>query len=72
MFGNVGGSELFLILLIVLIFFGPKKLPDLAKGLGHAMREFRKATRDVQEEVDKETRQLEERSRTHDSAGTNT
>jgi sec-independent protein translocase protein TatA len=60
MFGNIGGSELFLILLIVLIFFGPKKLPDLAKGLGQGIREFRKAARDVQDELDKETRILNE------------
>ena len=51
MFGNIGGSELFLILLIILVFFGAKKLPDLAKGLGQGIREFRKAARDVQEEV---------------------
>jgi sec-independent protein translocase protein TatA len=58
MFGNIGGSELFLILLIVLVFFGAKKLPDLAKGLGQGIKEFRKAARDVQEEVEKETKQL--------------
>ena len=62
MFGNIGGSELFLILLIVLIFFGPKKLPDLAKGLGQGIREFRKAARDVQAEVEKETNLHEEKT----------
>jgi len=51
MFGNLGGSEIFLILLIVLVFFGAKKLPELAKGLGQGIREFRKAARDVQEAV---------------------
>ncbi|MCU0454486.1 MAG: twin-arginine translocase TatA/TatE family subunit [Bacteroidetes bacterium] len=60
MFGNLGGSELFLILLIVLVFFGAKKLPDLAKGLGQGIREFRKAAKDVQEEVEKETKKLED------------
>lgn len=62
MFGNIGGSELFLILLIVLVFFGAKKLPDLAKGLGQGIKEFRKAARDVQEEVEKETKQLDLKS----------
>ena len=61
MFGNVGGSELFLILLIVLVFFGAKKLPELAKGLGQGIREFRKAARDVQEEVEKETKVLDDK-----------
>lgn len=60
MFGNIGGSELFLILLIVLVFFGARKLPELAKGLGQGIREFRKAARDVQEEVEKETKKLDD------------
>ncbi len=50
--GNIGGQELFLILLIVLIFFGAKKLPELARGLGQGIREFRKAAKDVQDEVE--------------------
>ncbi|HAV23034.1 MAG: preprotein translocase [Ignavibacteria bacterium GWA2_55_11] len=60
MFGNLGGSEIFLILLIVLVFFGAKKLPELAKGLGQGIREFRKAARDVQEEVEKETKKIDD------------
>jgi sec-independent protein translocase protein TatA len=60
--GNIGGQELFLILLIVLIFFGAKKLPDLARGLGQGIREFRKAARDVQDEVEKETKKLDEKN----------
>ena len=42
-FGNLGGPDLFFILLIVLILFGAKKLPDLARLLGQSMNEFRKA-----------------------------
>ncbi|MGB2869915.1 MAG: twin-arginine translocase TatA/TatE family subunit [Bacteroidota bacterium] len=64
MFGNIGGSELFLILLIILVFFGAKKLPDLAKGLGQGIREFRKAARDVQDEVEKDTKQLDDKNST--------
>jgi sec-independent protein translocase protein TatA len=41
---NVGGGEIILILAIVLILFGAKKLPELAKGLGQGIREFKKAT----------------------------
>lgn len=59
--GNIGGQELFLILLVVLIFFGAKKLPELARGLGQGIREFRKAARDVQDEVEKETKKLNEK-----------
>jgi len=41
---NLGGSELILILLILLLLFGGSKLPSLAKGLGQAIREFKKAS----------------------------
>jgi len=41
---NVGGGEIILILAIVLILFGAKKLPELAKGLGQGIKEFKKAT----------------------------
>ena len=47
MFG-IGMPEMILILAIALIVIGPKKLPDLAKSLGRAMREFKKATNDCQ------------------------
>jgi sec-independent protein translocase protein TatA len=62
MFGNIGGSEIFLILLVILVFFGAKKLPELAKGLGQGIREFRKAAKDVQDEVEKEVKKIDEKS----------
>ena len=46
-----GSMEVVLILAIVLIMFGAKKLPELAKGLGTGLKEFRKATREVEDEV---------------------
>ena len=46
MFG-IGVQELLLILLIVLILFGAKRVPDLAKSLGKAIREFRNAAKDI-------------------------
>src|SRR3974377_857191 len=53
MFGlfNLGGGEIILILALVLILFGAKKLPELAKGLGTGIKEFKKATRDVSDEI---------------------
>jgi sec-independent protein translocase protein TatA len=57
MFGNLGTGEILLILLVILIFFGAKKIPELAQGLGKGIREFRKAARDVQDEIEKETTQ---------------
>ena len=50
MFG-FGGWEVVLILAVVLILFGAKRLPELAKGLGSGIKEFKKATREVTEEI---------------------
>ncbi len=46
-----GGWEVVLILAVVLVLFGAKKLPELAKGLGHGIKEFKKATREVTDEI---------------------
>lgn len=62
MFENIGGPELLLILIVIFLFFGVKKLPEIAKGLGQGIREFRKAARDIQEEVDKEVKQIDDKS----------
>ncbi|MEJ5350286.1 MAG: twin-arginine translocase TatA/TatE family subunit [Melioribacteraceae bacterium] len=51
MFGNLGASELLIIVLVVLILFGAKKIPELAQGIGKGMREFKKALRDVEEDI---------------------
>jgi sec-independent protein translocase protein TatB len=48
---NLGAGEITVILLLALIFLGPKKLPDLATGLGKLIREIRKATSDVKNEI---------------------
>ncbi|MDJ1467090.1 twin-arginine translocase TatA/TatE family subunit [Cytophagaceae bacterium DM2B3-1] len=50
--GNLGGPEIFLIVLFVLIFFGAKKIPELARGLGKGIKEFKDATREVQNEIE--------------------
>jgi sec-independent protein translocase protein TatA len=47
----ISGSEIFIILLVVLVLFGAKKIPELAKGLGKGMREFKKATDDIKKEI---------------------
>jgi len=52
MFG-LGGQELLLILFVVLLFFGPSKLPDLARWLGKGMKEFKKAQADLENEFNK-------------------
>ena len=66
--GNLGGPELILIILVIFVFFGAKKIPEIAKGLGEGIREFRKATRDIQEEVVKETKKLDMKNDTKPQA----
>jgi sec-independent protein translocase protein TatA len=56
MFENIGGSELLLILFIVFIFFGPKKLPELGKSLGKGIREFRGAMKGLQDDIKNSTK----------------
>ena len=53
MFENIGFGELVLIVVVIMIFFGPKKIPDFAKSLGKGIAEFRKAMREVQSEITK-------------------
>jgi sec-independent protein translocase protein TatA len=59
--GNLGVTEIVLILLVVLVFFGAKKIPELAQGLGKGIREFRKATREIQDEGEDEGKKIEEK-----------
>ena len=54
----MGGGEIFLIILVVLIFFGADKIPEVARGLGRAMREFKKASDEIKEEITKNTEDI--------------
>jgi TatA/E family protein of Tat protein translocase len=57
---NIGVPELLVIMAIALIVFGPNKLPELAKGLGKAIREFKKANEEVKEGFYAHTKELKE------------
>jgi sec-independent protein translocase protein TatA len=48
---NVGPAEIIVILLIALVVFGPKRLPEIGKTIGKGLREFRQATQDVKDEL---------------------
>lgn len=49
--GTPGWPEIVAILVLILIFFGPRKLPEVAEALGKSIRRFRGATRDIQREI---------------------
>jgi sec-independent protein translocase protein TatA len=51
MFSNLGPLEIFLIVLVVLLLFGAKKIPELAQGVGKGMREFKRAIKDVEQDI---------------------
>ena len=51
--GGIGGMEIFIILVAALIIFGPKKLPEMGRSLGKAIREFKSAGSELQDELTK-------------------
>jgi sec-independent protein translocase protein TatA len=64
MFGNLGAGEIILIVLVVLLLFGAKKIPELARGIGKGMSEFKKGLKDVENEIkstDTESKKIDEK-----------
>ncbi|MCL6454126.1 MAG: twin-arginine translocase TatA/TatE family subunit [Alicyclobacillus sp.] len=57
MLNNIGFSGLILILIALLIVFGPKKLPEIGKAFGHSLREFKRATQGLADEVQQAARE---------------
>lgn len=56
MFENIGGTELLVVLFIIFIFFGPRKLPEMGKSLGKGIGEFRRAMRGIQTDIENATK----------------
>lgn len=51
---NLGPGEMFVLVVLVLLIFGPSQIPKMARGLGEAMREFRKAQRELHNEINRD------------------
>jgi len=49
---NIGGGSLVLIILVIILLFGAKRIPELARGLGRGIREFKDATKEIQDDLD--------------------
>ena len=64
MFGSIGMPELIIILVIALIIFGPRKLPELGRSLGRSINEFKKASNELRSTLEEEIRVEEQRDRT--------
>ena len=58
--GPIGWPELIILLVVVLIVFGPGKLPDIGNAVGRGVREFRKASNDLEESIRGETKKPSE------------
>ncbi len=59
---NLGGSEIFFILFIILLFFGSKKIPELARGLGKGLREMKDAASGIEREITKEVNDVKDKA----------
>ena len=55
----ISGGEIVLVMLLALLFFGSKAIPDIAKTLGKGMREFKKATNEIKRELDNHTSDIQ-------------
>jgi sec-independent protein translocase protein TatA len=56
--GSLGTGEIILIVLLVILFFGARKIPELARSMGHGIREFKTAQKEVQKELEKESQDI--------------
>ena len=63
MLGSIGMPELILIFIVALIVFGPKKLPEIGKSLGKGLAEFKRASDDLRQNIQKEVNSLEQEAR---------
>ena len=57
--GGIGGIEIFIILVVALVIFGPQKLPEMGRSLGKAIREFKSAGTEIQDELTKAADEIE-------------
>jgi len=62
-FSSVGPMELLVIFLVILLLFGAKRIPEIARGLGKGIREFKSATRDIADEINAASRDVDTASR---------
>lgn len=59
MFGSIGLQEILLILLIALLLFGAKRLPEIGRGLGKGIREFKRTSKEITDQINEEAEDKE-------------
>ncbi|WP_018126538.1 Sec-independent protein translocase subunit TatA/TatB [Balneola vulgaris] len=60
MFSKFGAPEILIIAIVVLVLFGAKRIPELAKGLGQGIKEFKKASKDIKKEIEEGSKDIED------------
>lgn len=60
MFNGIGTTEVIIVAIFVLVFFGAKRIPELAKGLGQGIKEFRQASKDIKKEIEDSSKDIED------------
>ncbi len=58
LFFNLGGGEIFIIVLFVLLFFGSKRIPEMMRGMGKGIRMFKDATQDIQQDIEESVKDV--------------
>lgn len=58
--GGIGTTEIIIVAIFVLVFFGAKRIPELAKGLGQGIKEFRKASSDIKKEIEDSSKDIDD------------
>jgi sec-independent protein translocase protein TatA len=59
-FGSLGGQEIIIIALVILLLFGGKKIPELMRGLGKGVSQFKKGMKDIEDEINQEPEKIDE------------
>ncbi len=70
MFNGIGTTEIIIIAIFVLVFFGAKRIPELARGLGQGIKEFRQASKDIKKEIEESSRDIDDAINHDDSKKT--
>ncbi|MBO6536282.1 MAG: twin-arginine translocase TatA/TatE family subunit [Balneolaceae bacterium] len=60
MFNGIGAPEIIIVAIFVLVFFGAKRIPELARGLGQGIKEFRQASKDIKKEIEESSKDIED------------
>ncbi len=60
MFSSLGAPEILIIAIMILVLFGAKRIPELARGLGQGIKEFRQASKDIKKEIEESSRDIDD------------